>query len=105
MNQQQREALAFYADPKSYVSGHNGPDVLREGWTRAQEALKRIDESVGYNIDAHSFLCGCFARQDSKGLWHFTPQSGKSEEKACEALDAFEEWWRPAANGVKEPQR
>lgn len=40
MNQQILNALAFYADPKSYVSGHNGPDVLRDGGVKAKEALE-----------------------------------------------------------------
>ncbi len=37
------EALTFYADPRSYCSGHNGPDVMfRDGGRRAKEALAAL---------------------------------------------------------------
>jgi hypothetical protein len=61
------------------------------------EALERLraDRADAYHIDAHSFLCGFFARQTSTGVWVFDPPSGKTEERACAALDAFEDWWKP----------
>jgi hypothetical protein len=43
MDQKILDALAFYADERSYCSGHNGPDVLyRDGGRRAREALQAI---------------------------------------------------------------
>ena len=47
MDQKSLDALTFYADPKSYSSGHNGPDVMREGWVRAKEALALAKQGDG----------------------------------------------------------
>jgi hypothetical protein len=39
MDQKVIDALKFYADPKSYCSGHNGPDVMRDLGVKAKDAL------------------------------------------------------------------
>lgn len=46
MNQQILDALTFYADPKSYCTGHNGPDVMRDLGVKAKEALDAAHETT-----------------------------------------------------------
>jgi hypothetical protein len=43
MNQQILDALTFYADERSYSSGHNGPDVMRDLGVKAKEALESAE--------------------------------------------------------------
>lgn len=57
MNQHILDALAFYADPKSYCTGHNGPDVMRDLGVKAKEALAVAEQQEWQSIDSAPKEC------------------------------------------------
>ena len=67
MNHQILDALAFYADSKSYSSGHNGPDVMRDLGVKAKEALALSERR--HCLDVDLLFRGCQLDASPASQW------------------------------------